>query len=518
MGRFRKRISRWLLLVWLVATLACNFPLFRPSPGVVGVEQFRLTLTALALPTLPGATPVPAITGVAVPTPAKGPQAGPPPPAPTAALIDNVYVYPAQSGDTLESLAARFSVETDLITSPLPLAAGVYLPPGQVLYIPNLLEGTRVLPPVLPDSEAVYSPSSADFSIGEYVDEAGGYLRSYQEMVDGETLSGVQIVQKVALENSINPRLLLAFLEYRSGWVLGHPERPNQAHPIGYNVPDYRGLYKELLLSATHLGVGYYGWRSGSLTVLAMPGGSAVRLDPTLNAGSVAVQALFAKFYRPADLEENLYGEAGFLRLYDRMFGEAGIRAVEPLIPPGLAQPDLDLPFAPGERWSFSGGPHLTWNSGSPRGAIDFSPVTGEPPCAPSSAWVTASAGGLVTRSAYNTLVIDLDGDGYEQTGWALLYFHLADRDRVQAGTKVQVDDRLGHPSCERGKATGTHVHFARKYNGEWLPAAGPLPIVLSGWTVQSGARSYEGYLVNGDQVVAANPGGSRHSIIVRGQ
>ncbi|HLE15988.1 MAG TPA: M23 family metallopeptidase, partial [Anaerolineales bacterium] len=227
---------------------------------------------------------------------------------------------------------------------------------------------------------------------------------------------------------------------------------------------------------------------------------------------------LFAKFFRLSDLEADLYGEQGFLQLYNQMFGDFSARVVEPLLPPGLAQPGLELPFTPGDRWSFSGGPHLTWNSGSPRGAIDFSPVTGQAPCVATNAWVTASASGLVTRSAYNTVVIDLDGDGHEQTGWDLLYFHVADRDRIQAGTPVQVNDPLGHPSCERGAATGTHVHFARKYNGEWLPAASPLPFILSGWILQGGARSYEGTLVNGDQVVPANPGGSRQSIIIRGQ
>lgn len=519
MGRSKKQYFIGLLFVWLFIALACNFPLFAPHPGVVGVEQFRLTLTALALPTSPGATPVPAVTGAVPPTPMSATQPGiPPRPLPTAALIDNVYVYPAQSGDTLESVSARFSVETALITSPQPIPAGSYLPPGQVLYIPNLLGNLRAFPPVLPDSEIVFSPSSAGFSIQDYVDNAGGYLSTYQETVNGEMLTGAQIVQKVALENSINPRLLLAFLEYRSGWVLGTPERPNDAQPIGFNVPDYRGLYKELLLTATHFGIGYYGWRTGDRTVLSFADGSAARIDPTLNAGSAAALGLFAKFYRLQELEGHLYGETGFLSVYRQMFGDPGAQVVEPLLPPGLAQPALELPFAPGERWSFTGGPHLTWNSGSPRGAIDFSPVTGQGPCLASTAWVTASAPGLVTRSENNAVVIDLDGDGFEQTGWALFYYHVADRDRIPAGTRLELNDPLGHPSCEGGKATGTHVHLARKYNGEWLPAASPLPFVLSGWILQEGTRSYEGNLVKGDQIVSANPGGSRQSIIIRGQ
>jgi len=36
-------------------------------------------------------------------------------------------------------------------------------------------------------------------------------------------LSGAAVVQRVADELSVNPKLLLAVLEYQSGWVFGAP-------------------------------------------------------------------------------------------------------------------------------------------------------------------------------------------------------------------------------------------------------------------------------------------------------
>jgi hypothetical protein len=113
-------------------------------------------------------------------------------------------------------------------------------------------------------------------------------------------------------------------------------------------------------------------------------------------------------------------------------------------------------------------------------------------------------------------VVLDLDGDGREQTGWVLLYLHVAAKDRVQPGTVLNTNDRVGHPSCEGGFSTGTHVHLARKYNGEWIGADGPLPFVLSGWQVVYGARPYAGTLVKGDQTVTAQPDGSHTSLITR--
>ncbi len=80
------------------------------------------------------------------------------------------------------------------------------------------------------------------------------------------------------------------------------------------------------------------------------------------------------------------------------------------------------------------------------------------------------------------------------------------EKDRIPAGTWVERGDLLGHPSCEGGFSTGTHLHFARKYNGEWIMADGPLPFVLSGWTVHAGEKAYDGTLTRGERTVPANP------------
>ncbi|MBN1666151.1 MAG: hypothetical protein JW862_03660, partial [Anaerolineales bacterium] len=89
-------------------------------------------------------------------------------------------------------------------------------------------------------------------------------------------------------------------------------------------------------------------------------------------------------------------------------------------------------------------------------------------------------------------------------------------RNAIQAGEWVQTGDLLGHPSCEGGLATGTHVHLARKYNGEWMTADGPIPFVLSGWQVHAGSAPYKGTLTRGVEVVTANQFGASESHITR--
>jgi hypothetical protein len=125
-------------------------------------------------------------------------------------------------------------------------------------------------------------------------------------------------------------------------------------------------------------------------------------------------------------------------------------------------------------------------------------------------------APGLVVRSGNGVVVIDTDGDGNEQTGWALLYLHIATSGRVGKGTWLESGDLVGHPSCEGGISTGTHVHIARKYNGEWVAAGGPLPFVMDGWSVNAGTQPYTGTMSREGQTVIASVYGSYESQIIR--
>ncbi|MFZ3069754.1 MAG: peptidoglycan DD-metalloendopeptidase family protein, partial [Anaerolineaceae bacterium] len=152
------------------------------------------------------------------------------------------------------------------------------------------------------------------------------------------------------------------------------------------------------------------------------------------------------------------------------------------------------------------------------RAALDFAPPSDATGCLPNSHWVVASTAGLVVRSENGLVVVDVDGDGKEQTGWNIIYLHIGTTQRVPVGTWVEVGDRIGHPSCEGGISTGTHLHIARKYNGEWVPAEGPLSFVLSGWKAKAGSVVYSGWLINGDQIIRSNKSGATASHLKRAE
>ncbi len=440
-------------------------------------------------------------------------------PLPTRSTPLPPVLYYTQAGDTLPAVAVRFGVAVEEITSPEPVPPTGLINAGKLLIIPNRLDETGPGDLLLPDSEIVFSPSALDFDIDAYARQAGGYISTYREYLADGWKTGAQVIQKVAIENSINPRLLLALVEYQSNWVYGQPRNLAQTdYPMGVVNVDRKGLYKQLSWAVQQISIGYYGWRNGILTEIEFSDRSRLRMAPGLNAGSAAIQYLFSRLYSPVLWNGVLGGEESFTKLFERMYGDPWLRAqtVEPLLPVNLTQPELILPFRLGRVWAYTGGPHSAWGPDGARAALDFAPTSLVTGCDISEDWVTAVADGLVVRTDTGVVVLDLDGDGYEQTGWVIFYLHVASLNRAKVGTWVQQGDVLGHPSCEGGTSTGTHVHIARKYNGEWVLADGALPFVLDGWRAVAGRNPYEGSLVKDDKVINACTCGSYETRIAR--
>jgi len=275
---------------------------------------------------------------------------------------------------------------------------------------------------------------------------------------------------------------------------------------MGYFNLSVQGLYNQLVWAVNQLSVGYYAYREGRLTDIQFRDGSSVRLAPDLNAGTAALQYYFAQLYQGQRWLEALDATSGFPALHARMFEQAWARAqaVEPLFPLGIVQPPLNLPFGRNWTWAFTGGPHGAWEHDGAYAALDFAPGTSEGGCHDSNAWVVAMSAGLVVRTGVGLVVLDLDGDGHEQTGWVLVYLHIATKDRIPLGTWLAAGERIGHASCEGGFATGTHIHIARKFNGEWVPADGPLPFNLGGWIAHAGNEAYQGTLTRDGQTLIA--------------
>ncbi len=421
--------------------------------------------------------------------------------------------YVSRSGDTLTTVAERFSVDLHDIRVEGSPDAELMLDPGTRLLVRDVLGETTPPDMLIPDSDVVYSPSAIGFDIPKYLEFWEGYLRDTSEMMTRGEVPGYEILQELALGHSINPRVLLTLMEFGSGWVTRQPESKEEIfYPMGLKHSDRGGIYLQTVWAVRQLTIGYYGWRSGTITELTFTDGSTLRLSPFLNAGSVAVMYALAQLTTREEWEAAVYGESSIVMVHHLLFGDPWERArgVEPLFPAGTQQPEMNLPFLPNQRWALTNGPHPAWGLYGARAALDFAPA-GSSGCDVSRRFTTAAAAGRVVRTGDGLVVLDLDDDGYEQTGWVLVYMHVSNTDRVQLGDDVRMDDPLGHPSCAGGQATGTHVHIARKFNGEWVLADGGLPFVLSGFRAHNGERDCtgdrfcQGYLDNGERVVTAD-------------
>ena len=133
-------------------------------------------------------------------------------------------------------------------------------------------------------------------------------------------------------------------------------------------------------------------------------------LSPTVNAGTVGVQYLLAALLDLANWQQAV-SENGLYAIYCALFVIPFDLAIDPLLPDGLVQPELQLPFEQGVAWSFTGGPHAGWSDGSAWAALDFAPPGTAYGCFTSNEWVTAVADGLILRSKDGEVVQDLNGD-----------------------------------------------------------------------------------------------------------
>lgn len=444
--------------------------------------------------------------------------------APTVVVAANPTAQPVQaniemteylvrSGDTLTGIATANNIAVNELIELNALENPDLLEVGQVLRLPAPPSeyGSGVI--LLPDSRVVRAPGSAAFDVAAFIAAQPGFIRTATDEVDDRVYSAVALVERVSLEYSVDARLLLALLELKSGWLTNPTPseeaqiRPmgGQASPLGF---DRDGLYRQLTWAADQLNRGYYAWKLDQLRQFEFVDGTRLLVNPAINAGTAGLQ-YFLSQNQPRSVWDAQISETGLGQVYQRYFGDPFVDQRDPLVPPDIEQPLLALPFGANETWFYSGGPHGGWGSGSAWAAVDFAPPddldTKNTSCYVSDYYATAVAAGVIARTDEGVVVLDIDGDGDESTGWTILYLHIDERDRVEAGTQVEVRDRIGRPSCDGGFSTGTHLHVARRYNGEWIAAACDActypPFEMGGWRVLGlGQQEYQGFLVRNDE------------------
>lgn len=433
--------------------------------------------TALLLPT------------VVLPTPTNTP---PPTPLPLPTIV--LERYTIRGGDTLGALSSRFDTTVDELMRINGITNPASLQIGREIRVPMVVTMNAPADRLVPDSEVVYGPSFENFDVNAFVNSQNGYLASYRQNVEGDNLTGAQIVQLAAERYSVGPRVLLALLEMQGSWVTKSPATQNQVtYPYGFIDGTRQGLWWQINWAANQLNAGYY----SQVPALKFKDRVRARVAPNANPGTVAIQNILAQLNSSDVWQSQL---AVFGATYKNFFGDPNAYAVEPLVPRDLAQPSLRLPWSDSVMWYFTGGPHGGWADGSAWAAADFTPRDILGNCYASSDWVIASSSGKILRSEHGRVIQSLGNNNFQGKGWVLLYMHMASAGRVKEGTPLNMGERIGHPSCEGGNANSSHVHIARIYNGVWI-APDKIPFILSGWKIVGGDQEYDGKMSRGNEV-----------------
>ncbi len=453
----------------------------------------------------PAGDPIPG-----TPTPIPTPTLPLPTPEATRPIFQpgEIVDYTAQTGDSLKALAARFNttVEEIRMANPIIPDSATTMPPGMPMKIPiyyRPLWGTPYQ--IIPDSLYINGPAQIGFDTSAFVDAQPGWLKNYVAYAGDKNRRGGEMIDYVATNYSVSPRLLLAIAEYQTG-ALSNPVMPEESsrYPLGLRDYHSEGLYRQLAWAADTLNKGYYLHREGKLLAFEHIDRRLERPDPWQNAATAAIQ-----YYYSRTLDGDAYTRAvssvGLAQTYSLLFGDPWDPSIQAHIPGSLYQPEMRLPFQPGFSWAYTGGPHSAWGEEDmPLAAIDFAPPSVVGGCTKTTEWSTAVADGVISRTGFGIAVLDLDGDGDERTGWSVFYLHLETTSIPRVGTQLRAGDPIGHPSCDGGKSTGTHVHIARKYNGEWMLAGGVLAFNMEGWVAQNGSAPYQGTLYRNGKTVFA--------------
>ena len=479
---------RWLNLISLLLILASCTPHQRPTYIISEVVPTEILIEPTATPF--DARPV----------------------FPPGTVVD----YVAQSGDNLDLLSLRFGTTPSeiLFSNPEIPQDVTTLPPGYpmkmpIYYVPFWGPSYQIIP----DTAFVYGPDLLDFDLRVFLDSTDGWFKNYGAFIQEKYRNSAGVIKYYAENYSLNPKLLLALVEYQTG-ALSNPQRDQTKESTFLGFENYhRSVELQISYAADLLNDGFYRYFKGESTSMILDDGTVENIDPWQNSATVALQLYFNDIYE-GEIYKRAIGPDGFARTFMGMFGDPWARDLT-VIPGSLTQPEMRLPFQKNTVWAYTGGPHSGWGTGKPWSAVDFAPPLATQGCVKTEQFALAVADGVVARTGPGVVMLDLDGDGDERTGWVVLYLHIAEEGRVKEGDVLKLGDRVGHPSCEGGRSTGTHVHLARKYNGQWIPAASEvLPFNLSGWIPVEGERAYEGWLKLGDMLVRASVFSDAESMI----
>lgn len=162
----------------------------------------------------------------------------------------------------------------------------------------------------------------------------------------------------------------------------------------------------------------------------------------------------------------------------------------------------MGLPWAVGQTWTMTGGPHNSGFAGdSTWSSFDFAGGDGQVRAVRSGRVYKMCANG---HNGWLRVVHDQDGS---PTGYSTDYYHLVNNIKPTDGSSIGAAGYLGQTGTDLscgGHATGAHVHFSVRRNGQYIGVHG---LALGAWTFYNGGAERQGYGRHGSTVRYAGQG-----------
>jgi murein DD-endopeptidase MepM/ murein hydrolase activator NlpD len=324
-----------------------------------------------------------------------------------------------------------------------------------------------------------YHNTLFDIDFFEILSSKAPLLDQYKVEYHGETLTASSFLMEMAHYHSINPAVLISYLEVESG-ILSNPQKSLLESVAGYDLKESPGFVAQVSRLAESLNKYYYAELSKN----------------AMNAGALTVfQILAHKSENQLDAKVEIFTETYQSLLEDFDLSEIDKEKQTPTI---SSQPYMYLPWTYGNTMYYTGGPH-NWNGGSARpwSSVDFAPGGGSgcnwvsyEPINPARYGQVVYIGPSGSPNPYHIKINHQTQPADEP--WVTHYYHLRDiPNNIQVGSYVTIRTTIGYPSCQpAGSSTGVHLHFGFEYAGNKVEAHGKL---LTGWTIYEGGTYYNG-------------------------
>ncbi len=352
-------------------------------------------------------------------------------------------------------------------------------------------------PTMLDDGRFLYEPGWGAAEVNRFLAGRSGVLGAWRSWVGDQEVPLGDVIAGYSLLYGINPKIVLALLEFQSGLVDGpSPSAETLDWAMGYHADDTRGLEAQVHWAVREL---FRGTRDYPATALVLLGGETAPVPAGANMAGYALLRLVGQTGDQA-LLQRLQGndERSFVQVYQRLFGEDPRRPLAEL-PLPAARPFLTQPYVGTYEVSSLFDHHgpflkedgsLVSHLGVESPGLSYDGHDGWDYALDAGVPVLAAADGLVTwagnlddgcATVSQGAILD-HGNGYQT-----IYWHFSQVD-VQIGQQVAQGQQIGLAGAS-GCANGPHLHFGVHFLGR--------------------ETDPEGWCGQGDDPWATNPAGA---------